>query len=200
MVKSVGRVGTLPTLFICLLVLSVIILTSLYFETRQHNALLMQDIDRLKKSQVLLMVPDDQAEAVANWMADHPGATQTLLSKAKPGEQVKLEVGPGVNSNVDKRHSPMSPLIATDIHNDDVAAQVQQPTVEPAVLNHTIVNQENGNAVSSTTDDLSLHNNVELVVSETDMTQEEAISENKDGVKIISLPHGGIRVTTRENN
>lgn len=209
MAKPRGKAGTFPTLLIFLLTLGVLVLSSLYFELHQKNALLLLEVDRLKQSQVLLMVPDDQAQAVANWMAQHPEATQTLLSKAKPGQQVTLEVGPGVNSEdvglgvnseleaaIDI--SPLMPQAETVAGDLTTERQISDKNI----ASHQITQQEqNGKTISSTVNELSLleDNEASLKINAV-LAKEATLSENEDGVKVISLPHGGIRVTTRENN
>lgn len=200
MAKPRGKAGTFPILIIFLLTLGVLVLSSLYFELRQKNALLLLEVDRLKQSQVLLMVPDDQAQAVANWMAQHPEATQTLLSKAKPGEQVTLEVGPGVDSEQETA-TDISPLmLQTETLAGDLSTDRQIPDKNMAP--HQITQQEqNGKTISSTVNELSLlEDNQASLKSNAVLSKEATLSENADGVKVISLPHGGIRVTTRENN
>ena len=86
-------------LLLFLLLISTIVAGSLYLDMRHKNSLLEARIDLLEKSQVLLMVPDDQAQALADWMATNPEITQTLIKQAKPGAQTHVEIGPGVIGN-----------------------------------------------------------------------------------------------------
>lgn len=149
-----GSVGISLMLF--LLMLAVIVLSSLYFDTLKKNDLLKADVERLTASQVLLMVPDEQAAEIANWLAQHPDQTETIIEFAgseKSGTYGKVGENPRQQSVL------LGPQIATEV---------------------------------STTE--SSENQMDQDNPPTDVL----VSENADGVKVIRLPHGGIRVTTRE--
>lgn len=222
MARAKRKMNTFSILIIFLLSIGVFVATTLYFDVRHKNTLLLSEVERLQSSQVLLMVPDEQAEAVAKWMAEHPNATQELLSHAKPQQEVKVTVGPGVEVSEATAHK-------TSQDESRNAAQLSQDDiVVPSSIARTSNKQSDerltdGDSVSEATD-LSTHSSqtpsnipeAELastlesggIKSEVDGSgvQKElvavplTISENEDGVKVISLPHGGIRVTTRENN
>lgn len=129
-------------LVVFLLVIAVVLLAGLYFDTAKKNRALTEEVKLLKSSQVLLMVPDEQAEDIAKWLTQHPEKTKALARKAASGESIKLTLGPGVS----------------------VSAEMETVNVPTPVA----------------------------------VTQQKQIVENAEGVKVIILPHGGIRVTTRE--
>ncbi|BAJ01425.1 hypothetical protein [Shewanella violacea] len=181
----------LPIIF--LLILAVFVSSALYLDTRHKNKLLQLEVTRLQQSQVLLMVPDEQAQAVASWMAQHPKATQALLSQVKPGEKVTLEVGPGVSSTkVEELHSEASPLALEIERNTQLSV--------PKFL-AKIPDEQVGPRLNSIANDLSTNESDETLSNiAVTVAKGATLSVDKDGVKIISLPHGGIRVTTRDNN
>ena len=220
MAKSQRKLSTSSLLIIFLLSLAVFVLSSLYLETRHKNELLLLDVERLQQSQVLLMVPDEQAQALATWMAQHPEATQALVSQVKQGEKVTLEVGPGVNTTDVKTASAIaSPLALVDEGNTQVSVPlalehvpVALAPLDPAPLKqsakpsdgtHKLPQVRVEQAISLIANDLSLDDVSETLsnVAETMPKAKAAtLSVDEDGVKVISLPHGGIRVTTREIN
>ncbi|GGQ26442.1 membrane anchored protein in chemotaxis locus [Shewanella litoralis] len=145
MANSATALITKLTLGIFLCFVAILVLGSLYVDSQRKMTLLSKEIEQLKASQVLLMVPEDQAENIANWLLTHPEQTQAMISKTGKDEAKSVLIGPGADaSNHDKLSSP------TDS-------------------------------------------------SQTLPTQEVIVSENAQGVKVISLPNGGIRVTTRED-
>ncbi|MCL1141666.1 membrane anchored protein in chemotaxis locus [Shewanella gaetbuli] len=148
--------NVLVSLLIFLLVTAVIALGSLYIETYKRNTLLKAEITRLEQSQVLLMVPDEQAADIANWLKRHPDQTQAILMQAGNEKQLTItdSNAPGLLEK-----EPKKVLIGpTDI----------EPS---AAANTADINQ-----------------------NQTDVL----MSEDEQGVKVIRLPHGGIRVTTRD--
>ncbi|WP_394392251.1 hypothetical protein [Shewanella woodyi] len=206
MAKSKGKFSTFSILIIFLLSVAVFVFASLYLETRHKNELLVSEVQRLESSQVLLMVPDEQAEVVAKWMSENPEATKALLEQAKPKQEVKVSVGPGVvDSVVDTpafdKNSKTAALEVSDKHVDET-----QPVSESL---------PQAKRTENTIDDM-----IEVLPKETVVPFQEAIedtistdegdesrliaprtiSEDEQGVKVIVLPHGGIRVTTREND
>ncbi|WP_076410962.1 hypothetical protein [Shewanella sp. UCD-KL12] len=218
MAKEKGK--TFSVLIIFLLTIALVVSSSLFWDMSQKNVLLLQEVEELKKTQVLLMVPDEQAQAVASWMAQHPEATQTLLSQAKPGEQVTLEIGPGafrsaaesdeVTAN-DAKLSDPEPEMSQGV---GIKAQVpliskQQEKQIPVSLARESGLNELLPEIDQQSSKLNHANNNVLPIDEANKVSSNheqqaqevlTLSEDKDGVKVISLPHGGIRVTTRENN
>ncbi|AQS38877.1 hypothetical protein Sps_03760 [Shewanella psychrophila] len=223
MAKSQRKLSTSSVLIISLLTIGVFISSSLYLDIRHKNELLLLEIERLQQSQVLLMVPDEQAQALASWMAQHPEATQALLSQVKQGEKVTLEVGPGVNSTNAQVNSPVaSPLALGSDDNTQLSASksleqvpsalrpLEQMPSESVFLEqraksgdgtHKHLHEQDEQAISLIANDLSLDEPSETLsnLAET-LPKGSTLSVDEDGVKVISLPHGGIRVTTRENN
>ncbi|MCJ8303686.1 hypothetical protein [Shewanella sp.] len=223
MAKSQRKLSTSFVLIIFLLSLAVFVLSSLYLEARHKNELLLLDVERLQQSQVLLMVPDEQAQALATWMAQHPEATQTLVSQVKQGEKVTLEVGPGVNTtDVQTASAVASPLALVDEGNTQVSVSLAlehvplrhaplapvdpvplKQSAEPSDGTHKQPQVRVEQAISLIANDLSLDDVSETLsnVAETmPKAKASTLSVDEDGVKVISLPHGGIRVTTRDNN
>ncbi|QYJ74071.1 membrane anchored protein in chemotaxis locus [Shewanella sp. FJAT-52076] len=123
------------TLVIFLLALFSVVITVLYFDLRVKYTELKVKNAELAASQVLLMVPDSQAEALAQWLESHPRETERLLKQV----EIKANGGDGVKED-----------------STQGAESIPRKLVP------------------------------------------EVISENSDGVKVISLPDGGIRVTTRD--
>ena len=115
MAKSKGESNTFSIVVILLLSVAVFTLTSLYLEIRHKNELLVLEVERLEGTQVLLMVPDEQAEVVAKWMSDNPEATKAMLTQAKPQQEVKVSFGPG---NEEQEESP---------HQLDQIDKINQP-------------------------------------------------------------------------
>lgn len=202
MAKSKGKFSTFSILIIFLLSVAVFVFASLYLETRHKNELLVSEVQRLESSQVLLMVPDEQAEVVAKWMSENPEATKALLEQAKPKQEVKVSVGPGVvDTPAFDKNSKTAALEVSDKHVDET-----QPVSESL---------PQAKRTENTIDDM-----IEVLPNEAVVTFQEAIentistdegdesrliaprtiSEDEQGVKVIVLPHGGIRVTTREND
>lgn len=142
-------------LFIFLLVVASVIFAALYIDVSTKNAELEREVERLTEQQVLIMVPDEQAADIANWMKNHPEQTQAIVDMAHLNKQ-KVE-------NALSNEQESGPTQASHSPINTTAAPVNNK----------------GNSSSAT-------NNV--------------ISENADGVKVISLPNGGILVTTRELN
>jgi len=207
MARAKRKMNTFSILIIFLLSIGVFVTTSLYFDVRHKNELLLSEVERLQSSQVLLMVPDEQAEVVAKWMAEHPEATQVLLSHAKPQQEVKVTVGPGVEVSGAQAHK------TSQDESRDAAQLGQDDIVVPSNIartsdQHVDKRLTDGSSADEATDLSSLSSETSPNIPEADGSKLEkelvevplTISENEDGVKVISLPHGGIRVTTRENN
>ncbi|MGI2171677.1 membrane anchored protein in chemotaxis locus [Shewanella sp. MF05960] len=130
-------------LFLCFV--AILVLGSLYLDSRRKMTLLTKEVEQLKSSQVLLMVPEDQAENISNWLLMHPEQTQAMISQSGKNDTKSVLVGPGAEA-------------------------------------------PNNDKLSPSTDS-----------SQTLPTHEVIVSENAQGVKVIRLPNGGIRVTTRED-
>lgn len=143
-------------LMLFLLTLAVITLSSLYFDMLKKNDLLKADVTRLEASQVLLMVPDEQAADIANWLAQHPEQTETIIEFA--GRDKNSTYG-NLGNNDRQQSVSLGPQI----------------TAEMSIADPSMTQIDHNKPPSDV-----------------------VVSENADGVKVIRLPHGGIRVTTRE--
>lgn len=169
-------------LMLFLLVISIICLVFLALDMKHKIHLLKQEVARLEASQVLLMVPDDQAKALADWLANHPDETAALLKLAKPGDQTRLE-----------------------LRTDELDAQVKSPlSVQSSSLQVPMAMSEFVGEVAQTPENSSEPKSsdkqtLEQVAVDVAPLMPVVTSENPDGVKVIVLPHGGIRVTTRED-
>ncbi|GGP45414.1 membrane anchored protein in chemotaxis locus [Shewanella saliphila] len=148
MAKPASAFSTKLMLVLFLCCIAIIVLASLYVDSRRKMALMTQEIEQLKSSQVLLMVPEEQAANIANWLSQHPEQTQAIIKTGTQDEAKSVLIGPGAINDVESQdnHLPQS---------SDSAQTFQ--------------------------------------------TQEVIVSENAQGVKVISLPNGGIRVTTRDD-
>ncbi|MCL1036519.1 hypothetical protein L2750_05050 [Shewanella submarina] len=121
------------------------------------NNKLQAEVTELKASQVMLMVPDNQAQQLSDWLGRNPEQVDELLEMARDRESLSVEI---------EGDTKAEPSVGAD------------ETVTPAQTS---------------------------VTSETSSQQQPAQgvtveSVNDQGIKIIRLPHGGIRVTTRDDN
>ena len=212
-----GEINTLSLLLMFLLSIASFTFGSLYFEAQHKNKLLSSEVQKLKNSQVLLMVPDEQAELMANWMAENPDFVSSFVEKAKQGESTVLPLGPGAQQPSSQSVSSKSRGLADD--EQQKQSVTQQKPVKPVStkeqekrLNgasakteqkHTaaILSELDRDAVLTVTDE-ERSNAAKMKDSAFNSTrvvkQAVMLNESPDGVKLISLPHGGIRVTTRE--
>jgi hypothetical protein len=128
-------------LLLCLFLMSILclVLGSLYLDARNKMALLNKEVSQLQQSQVLLMVPDDQAVVIADWLEKHPKQTNALID-----------------------------MFATAPIKEGLQMEGEAVKLKPTPQQHE-------------------KNSV-------------LVSETEDGVKVIKLPHGGIRVTTRDES
>ncbi len=148
--------------------IAIVSLGALALDYRNKISLLEDAVTRLESSQILLMVPDAQADAIAGWLTSHPEQTQALLTSAKPGLQNTVTLVP---------QQAIAPL-SDDIMTGQNKAELDSETLEQTGLARAEVPLKGmGKADEST-----------------------VISVDADGVKVIRLPSGGIRVTTREHN
>ncbi|WP_310736204.1 membrane anchored protein in chemotaxis locus [Shewanella sp. SG41-3] len=145
MAKSSYSLQTKHMLGFFLCFIAILVLAGLYVDANKKITLLKQDVARLTDSQVLLMVPEEQAANIANWLTQHPEQTQAIVASAGQEQAKSVLFGPG----------------ALD---DDQPTKLKHPEV------------------------VSEGNNQEIIVS-----------EDAQGVKVIRLPNGGIRVTTRDD-
>ncbi|ABZ76036.1 conserved hypothetical protein [Shewanella halifaxensis HAW-EB4] len=223
-----GEMNTLSLLLLFLLSIASFTFGSLYFESQHKNKLLSSEVQKLKNSQVLLMVPDEQAEVMANWMANNPHFVQSFVDKAKQGEATVLPIGPGAHQG----EQSQLPLTS---HNGDESASVntsekviQGALVKPpegkqalrATLNtapaekvtikksEPVENEASNDKSSLAEPSAQIEPSAQKEASDikqngnhnakSKVIKTVTVIEGDDGVKLISLPHGGIRVTTRE--
>jgi hypothetical protein len=129
--------------------ITIFVLAGLYVDAHQKVASLQQDVARLTASQVLLMVPEDQAANIADWLTMHPEQTQAIVASASKELAQSALFGPGALDG--------GQLIEVDKAKFDIDTPAKWKD------------------------------------------QEVVMSENDQGVKVIRLPNGGIRVTTRDD-
>jgi hypothetical protein len=129
--------------------IAIVVLAGLYIDAHQKVASLQQDVARLTASQVLLMVPEDQAANIADWLTMHPEQTQAIIASAGKEHAQSALFGPGALDG--------GQLIEVDKLKYDIDPPAKW--------------QDQG----------------------------VVMSENDQGVKVIRLPNGGIRVTTRDD-
>ncbi|NRD73365.1 hypothetical protein HQQ94_08935 [Shewanella sp. VB17] len=205
MAKPKRKLNTFSIVVILLLSVAVFVLTLLYLDVWRKNTLLALDIERLESSQVLLMVPDEHAEAVAKWMSENPEATKKLLVQAQPKQKIKVNFGP--DTGLEKDHVG---LFNQAQNSDRLATEIEIFDELKLNANDELLMSNSGNK-----DDISILlqgseavsklsivnvNNIDKSVDAKQVIGAHTVSENAEGVKIIVLPHGGIRVTTREND
>lgn len=178
MSKNQYPMSTNSVLIILLMGIAILVLGALSLDYKRKNSLLQADIKRLESTQVLLMVPDEQAEAIATWLASHPDQTKAMLQLAAPGEQKAVAIGPEPVQN------SIPPLLGKPDTEIDTAKE--KTNLESSISKQLQAPEKEVKAVSQT---IAPQNAEMLPV---------VISENADGVKVISLPNGGIRVTTRK--
>ena len=191
--------STLMVLVFFLLFISTIVTGSLFLDMRHKNSLLEARIAQLEKSQVLLMVSDDQAQALADWMAKNPEVTETLIKQAKPGVQTSVEIGPGVLDDVPQVANHANENIGGPLVNDTNIATSENKQSTSDILIPMRASIGDDAVIDSQADQQGLTLDA-VKVDEHSKIEVIKLSEDKDGVKVISLPHGGIRVTTREDN
>ncbi|WP_335903852.1 membrane anchored protein in chemotaxis locus [Shewanella algae] len=137
-----------------LFVVALVVVAALYWDLRQKNRQLSEKVAQLESSQVLLMVPDEQAAIIADWMSRHPQQTASLLDVIRP--KVTSGTGPEALTSANLSVSP------GDISPERAPGEAGAAVPLPA------------------------------------QTEDTRVTELENGVKVIRLPHGGIRVTTRE--
>ncbi|QQX81784.1 hypothetical protein JK628_08105 [Shewanella sp. KX20019] len=255
-----GAVNTVSLLLIFLLSIAAFTLGSLYFELKYKHQLLVEEVAELKGSQILFMVPDEQAEVMANWMAENPVFVQSFAERARKGEITTMPVGDGsveqdivkqavqtVTADANSEQAGDNQKVATDLASSIETAAASVPVSKvPATkalatieltgdaLNESATpvnaavtmnskpsapasNEESNEATSAVLDAAAVATPVKaqmLSVAANEVNNETAtvvldaaavaipvkaqmLTVSEDGVKLISLPHGGIRITTR---
>ncbi|MGI2259467.1 hypothetical protein [Shewanella sp. GXUN23E] len=124
------------------------------------NARLHAEVNSLKSSQVMLMVPDEQAQQLSDWLGANPQRVEELINMARKGERLNVEIE--AETPALKQHSEGGADEQPNIRDDNAQPQVGD-------------NRAPSTAIT-----------IESV--------------DAQGIKVIRLPHGGIRVTTREDN
>ena len=191
-----GEVNTLSLLLMFLLSIASFTFGSLYFESQHKNKLLTNEVQKLQSSQILLMVPDEQAEVMANWMAENPHFVQSFVDKALQGESTVLPIGPGVTQATQVKQLTQATKV-----KPETPAQPTSHLDETRSVNKTLKHKaETSDKPLAIQQGVNRALNTELVKHNDMSRQASAVTvlESDDGVKLISLPHGGIRVTTRE--
>ena len=150
--KETRLLGYRLALFLFLVAL--VVVAALYWDLRQKNRQLSEKVAQLESSQVLLMVPDEQAAIIADWMSRHPQQTASLLDVIRP--KVTSRTGPEAPTSANLSVPP------GDISPERTPGEAGATVPLPA------------------------------------QTEDTRVTELENGVKVIRLPHGGIRVTTRE--
>lgn len=176
MAKVTTPVSTNVVLIMVLMGIAIVCLGALSLDYYRKISLLRDEVKRLESTQVLLMVPDEQAEAIATWLASHPDQTKAMLKLASPGEQKAVTLGPETLTAPEDNIPPLLDKSLDKPLDKSLDKSSEQNQTQTPLM------PEQSNTTNSTG------------------TVPVIISENADGVKIISLPNGGIRVTTREGD
>ncbi len=121
------------------------------------NNKLQAEVTELKASQVMLMVPDDQAQQLSDWLGRNPEQVDELLEMARDKESLSVEIEGATNADSRAAVAETVTPAQTPLRPE---AALQQPSAQGVTVE----------------------------------------SVNDQGIKIIRLPHGGIRVTTRDDN
>ncbi|MDL2195625.1 membrane anchored protein in chemotaxis locus [Shewanella algae] len=137
-----------------LFLVALVVVAALYWDLRQKNRQLSEKVAQLESSQVLLMVPDEQAAIIADWMSRHPQQTASLLDVIRP----KVTSGTEPEAQTSTKLS----VPPGDISPERTPGEAGATALLPAQI------------------------------------EDARVTELENGVKVIRLPHGGIRVTTRE--
>ena len=92
---SGGSVSIYFKLALFLITTAFLSVTALYFDLRMKHTELQQQVETLKASQVLLVVPDEQAKALSEWLNSHPESIDSLVKQgqrnAQPEKQSEAE-------------------------------------------------------------------------------------------------------------
>jgi hypothetical protein len=239
-----GAVNTVSLLLMFLLSVAVFTFGSLYFELRYKHQLLVDEVAQLKDSQILFMVPDEQAEVMAKWMADNPVVVQSFAERARKGEittmpigdgSVELDIGavavntakvqvslldmakqivPAVTANANSESVDESRKVVTNMETDSAAnlpvsnVAVTEASAEikalPVLVNTAVAADSatvkiNGSPPQLVSNEAN-NSEAEVMLDDAMLTipaKAQMVTVTEDGVKLISLPHGGIRITTR---
>ena len=213
--NSKGAVNTVSLLVMFLLSLATFVLGSLYFELRYKNQLLLDQVAELKDSQILFMVPDEQAEVMANWMAENPVLVQSFVARARAGEITSMPIGDGSIEQLTQSSTTQSDQakpkngVTADKSIDNTAADPltidSEDVVVPASDNR-LLQQDDSPSVDTEQatvlieDSSAAKYDASEIIPETIYTlpdKAQMLNITEEGVKLISLPHGGIRITTR---
>ncbi|MBT1443026.1 hypothetical protein KJI95_00595 [Shewanella sp. JM162201] len=161
-----------------LLVVALVVVVVLYLDLRSQYSALKAENTRLAENQVLLMVPEGQAEALANWLESHPEQTGQLIERAtKPNSSTSAASESAVSEQI-----PAEAGTKTMQSDPPQAGRTDaKPLPEPAAENPAPADPAAAQTLP-------------------DALQPVVVSESGNGVKVIALPHGGIRVTTRDES
>lgn len=171
MAKVTVPMSTNIVLTMLLMGIAIVCLGALSLDYHRKISLLRDDVKRLESTQVLLMVPDEQAEAIATWLASHPDQTKAMVKLASLGQQKAVTLGP---ETLKAQADNIAPLLDKSLDTSPTMDKSSELNQTQAQLMPEQANTTHGAGA------------VPVI-----------ISKNADGVKIISLPNGGIRVTTR---
>lgn len=177
MASSKAQISTNVVLIMVLMGIAIVCLGALSFDYHRKNVKLRADVKRLESTQVMLMVPDEQAQVIADWLATHPEQTKAMLKMVAPGEHKAVTLGPEASVANGENIPPLLEQVP------DTGKQLL-PEPQPAA---PLAIQRLQTESTVATEPRQGSTKIPVV-----------ITENADGVKVISLPNGGIRVTTRE--
>lgn len=88
MASDSGSTGYRLTIF--LLSIAVLLFATLTWQYFDKSRQLAAQVETLQASQVMLMVPEQHAAAIARWMEQHPQQTASLLEVIKPVAEGQL--------------------------------------------------------------------------------------------------------------
>ncbi|KFZ36880.1 hypothetical protein HR45_13845 [Shewanella mangrovi] len=114
--------NTAYRLTIFLLVVASMALATAAWRFYSQNQQLQQQVDKLQDSQVMLMVPKEQAELIANWMQLHPEQVASLLQAVKPVSKGQMTQQQALDSdNPDTRNNTTREPITNQLSEAETA-------------------------------------------------------------------------------
>ncbi|MCE9680039.1 membrane anchored protein in chemotaxis locus [Shewanella sp. AS1] len=144
--------STIVMLTIFFLLLCSVSTGLLYLEQRHEVSVLKEKVSKLQSSQVLLMVPDEQAKALASWLEAHPEAAANLIKQAKPGRQTKVVIDPdstkGSSPSGDNRIASSKGAVNPEAADKDLSSV----TISEDEMGVKIIRLANGGVLVTTRD------------------------------------------------
>ncbi|MBV7314814.1 hypothetical protein [Shewanella sp. NIFS-20-20] len=193
---------------------ALLVLLAFGWQQWQLSQQLAQEVQQLKASQTLIVVGDEQAQDFADWLTANPQQLDELLASS---QQLPAEARRDANHSLlagdSARIHPLTEqaMLAGEQQdtvgaNDPRAAQLlaaDTPELTQQAQGHTQADITTLKTIEAARDDGAVvaRNPLRQPIAASQLpTQPVVMSQDEQGVKVILLPHGGIRVTTRQDN